>query len=187
MEIKRGQIVILRSVFFANDEAVILKNSFPVLQAVANVLQTQPQITKLAIEGHTDDRGDITHNTDLSKRRAESVMQWLTEHGIAASRLTAQGHGPNRPIADNKTLYGRAKNRRVEFHIVEPAAMAEAAAEAKAQAAANPKVAADVEPEPSPSELAPEKPTKKGKKGKAKDAGGEKPAKKKRDKKKKGE
>ncbi|MFO0576088.1 MAG: OmpA family protein [Polyangia bacterium] len=124
--IKRGQIVILRSVFFANDKDEILKNSFPVMQAVANVLLTTPEITKLAIEGHTDDRGDAEHNLDLSDRRAKSCMRWLVEHGIAESRLTARGYGPQRPIANNATLYGRAKNRRVEFHILEPAALAQA-------------------------------------------------------------
>ena len=126
VEIKRGQIIILKSVFFNFDQDVILKKSFPVLQAVTNVLVTEPAITKLAIEGHTDDRGESEHNIELSDRRARSVMHWLTEHGIAASRLTAKGYGPQRPIADNGTLYGRAKNRRVEFHILEPAALAAA-------------------------------------------------------------
>jgi OOP family OmpA-OmpF porin len=190
--IKKGQIVILRSVFFANDEAVILKNSFPVLQAVANVLTAQPQITKLGVEGHTDDRGDVAHNLDLSKRRAQSVMQWLTEHGIAAGRLTAEGFGPNRPISDNKTLYGRAKNRRVEFHILEPSAMAQPSADAPAAATAGapatpaPTVApASGAPEPSPTDAKPGKKVR-GKKGKAdKDAdAAAKPKKKRRSKKK---
>jgi hypothetical protein len=92
---------------------------------VANVLLTTPEITKLAIEGHTDDRGDTEHNLDLSDRRARSCLRWLVEHGIAESRLTARGYGPQRPIANNATLYGRAKNRRVEFHILEPAALAQ--------------------------------------------------------------
>lgn len=120
MVIKRGQIVILRAVFFNNDQDVILKKSFPVLQAVANALVTQPGITKLAVEGHTDDRGDAAHNINLSDRRASSVQRWLVEHGIEAARLSAKGYGPQRPIADNGTLYGRAKNRRVEFQIWSP-------------------------------------------------------------------
>ena len=123
-EIKRGQIIIFKSVFFNNDQDVILKKSFPVLQAVANVLVAEPLITKLGIEGHTDNRGELDHNVDLSDRRARSVLRWLTEHGIAAARLNAKGYGPQRPITDNGTLYGRAKNRRVEFHILEPAALA---------------------------------------------------------------
>lgn len=123
VQVRRGQIVILRAVFFNNDQDEVLKKSFPVLQAVANALIAQPVITKLAIEGHTDDRGDSEHNIDLSGRRANSVMRWLVEHGVSSSRLTAAGYGPDRPIADNKTLYGRAKNRRVEFNIVEPKAL----------------------------------------------------------------
>ncbi|HNN97548.1 MAG TPA: OmpA family protein, partial [Pseudomonadota bacterium] len=140
--VKAGQIVILKSVFFANDQDVILKKSFPVLQAVANVLITQPIITKLAIEGHTDDRGDAAHNTDLSDRRAKAAMRWLVEHGIDASRLVAKGYGPLRPIGDNKTLYGRAKNRRVEFHILEPSTLA------KVPAAASPTAPVDSKPAP---------------------------------------
>ncbi len=168
VEIRRGQIVINRAVFFANDEAEILKNSYPVLEAVKNALQLQPQITKLQVEGHTDDRGDAAHNTDLSKRRAQSVMQWLVDHGIAQNRLVAEGIGPNRPIADNKTLYGRAKNRRVEFHILEPAGMAQPTAEAKPAAAspAQPAVApAGPSDEPPPEAMGDGK-GKKGKKGK---------------------
>ena len=148
--IKQGQIVILKSVFFANDQDVILKKSFSVLQAVANVLVTQPIITKLAIEGHTDDRGDAEHNTDLSDRRAKAAMRWLVEHGIDASRLVAKGYGPQRPIGDNKTLYGRAKNRRVEFHILEPSTLAKQQAAAAPATKPAPVLSPSDGPEPPP-------------------------------------
>lgn len=177
VEIRRGLIVINRAVFFANDEAEILKNSYPVLEAVKNALQLQTQITKLQIEGHTDDRGDAAHNTDLSKRRAQSVMQWLVDHGIAAGRLTAEGFGPNRPVADNKTLYGRAKNRRVEFRILEPSGMVQAVSEAKpagspaaAQPTASPAAAPSDEPPPEAMEDGKGKKDKKGKKDRGKKA-----------------
>jgi len=58
-------------------------------------------------------------NRRLSQSRAESVMNWLVEHGVDKSRLEAHGYGPDRPIADNNTAEGRTKNRRVEFKILE--------------------------------------------------------------------
>jgi len=120
VEVKGGQIVIVKPVFFATSKAVILKQSFPVLLSVADALKASPQIKKIRVEGHTDDRGKADYNTELSDRRAKSVLQFLIEHGIEQSRLDAQGYGPKRPIADNKTAAGRAKNRRVDFVIVDP-------------------------------------------------------------------
>ncbi len=123
VEIKNGQVVIMKPVFFATDKDVILAQSFPVLQAVADALVAQPEIKHVSIEGHTDDRGAPEHNRDLSQRRAESVMKFLVEHGVAAERLQAHGFGPDHPISENKTTKGRAANRRVEFRIVDkPAA-----------------------------------------------------------------
>jgi len=63
--------------------------------------------------------GSMAHNMDLSERRTKSVRRWLMEHGIAGDRLENKGYGPTRPIAENKTPAGRAKNRRVEFRIVD--------------------------------------------------------------------
>ena len=76
-----------------------------------------PEIARVAVDGHTDSQGSDKANMNLSERRAISVVAWLTEHGVDARRLEARGFGPRRPIADNKTEAGRAKNRRVEFHI----------------------------------------------------------------------
>lgn len=118
--IKDGKLSILKPVFFATNQDVILPQSFPVLQAVTDAVQATPEIRRIAIEGHTDNRGSVEYNTDLSDRRARSVVRWLTEHGIAAERLSGKGYGPSRPIADNRTAPGRAANRRVEFVIVDP-------------------------------------------------------------------
>ena len=119
LEVRGGQIVILAPVYFATDKDVILEQSFPVLQAVASALQAAPGIRLIRIVGHTDSQGARLYNIDLSQRRARSVQTWLLQHGIDESRLAAEGYGPDRPIATNKTIPGRAKNRRVEFHIVE--------------------------------------------------------------------
>jgi hypothetical protein len=108
-------------VFFATNKDVILQKSFPVLQSVADALKVTKDIKKVAIEGHTDDRGKADYNRALSDRRAKSVLKWLTTTGgIEASRLEAKGYGPDRPIADNKTPKGREKNRRVDFVILDP-------------------------------------------------------------------
>jgi len=120
VEVKNGVIVIFQPVFFATNKDTILKKSFPVLNAVADALKAEPEIKKIMIEGHTDNRGKASRNMELSDRRARSVLNYLVSHGIAAERLDAQGYGDSKPVADNKTSKGRAANRRVEFHIVDP-------------------------------------------------------------------
>jgi OmpA-OmpF porin, OOP family len=119
VEVKNGQVVILKPVFFATDADKILPESFPVLTAVADALQAQTTIKRISVEGHTDDRGKPEHNLDLSDRRAKSVMRFLVEHGVAAERIEAHGFGSEKPITSNKTKAGRATNRRVEFRIVD--------------------------------------------------------------------
>jgi outer membrane protein OmpA-like peptidoglycan-associated protein len=69
----------------------------------------------LEIQGHTDNVGGDAYNQTLSEARARSVMAWLTQHGVAAARMTAKGYGKTMPIADNGTDEGRMKNRRVEI------------------------------------------------------------------------
>ncbi len=120
VEVKGGQIVIVKPVFFATNKDVILKKSFEVLTSVADALKASPQIKKIRVEGHTDNRGKEAYNIELSDRRAKSVLKWLSDHGIEAGRVEAQGFGPKKPIAENKTEAGRAKNRRVDFVIVDP-------------------------------------------------------------------
>ncbi len=123
--ISGGQIKIIEPVFFATNKDVILKRSFPVLESVANTLKAAPSIKKVAVEGHTDNRGKAAYNRDLSARRAKSVVKFLVEKGIAAERLESAGYGPDKPISENKTAKGREKNRRVDFVIVDPAQSAD--------------------------------------------------------------
>jgi outer membrane protein OmpA-like peptidoglycan-associated protein len=112
-----SEIQILKQVQFATGKATILQNSFAILDEVHRLLNVNPEIKHLAIEGHTDNRGADDLNEKLSNDRANSVMQYLINKGIEAGRLSAAGFGPRRPIADNNTNEGRQKNRRVEFHI----------------------------------------------------------------------
>ncbi|MEZ4293753.1 MAG: OmpA family protein [Polyangiaceae bacterium] len=111
------EIQILKQVQFATGSAKILSNSFKILDEVVRLMTVNKDIKLVAIEGHTDDRGAVSMNEKLSDDRANSVRQYLIDHGIHPDRLTAKGFGPHKPIADNKTADGRQKNRRVEFHI----------------------------------------------------------------------
>jgi outer membrane protein OmpA-like peptidoglycan-associated protein len=119
-EVTDEAIVLKRQVFFATGKAIIQPRSFPLLASVARQLQAHPEIALVRIEGHTDDRGRRARNLALSQARAEAVRAHLVEiHGIDASRLIAQGFGPDRPVASNRTTAGRARNRRSELVIVE--------------------------------------------------------------------
>ena len=117
--VEKGQIVIREQVQFAFNSAKILKASDYVLEAVKKILDENPHITKVSVEGHTDSKGSDAYNKGLSQRRAASVMAWLVQHGVDKKRLAAQGFGEERPIDSNETEEGRANNRRVELHIVE--------------------------------------------------------------------
>ncbi len=116
--IENGRIAIVDSVYFESDKDVIIRRSFPLLENVADVIKGHPEIQRVLVEGHTDSRGKLEHNMDLSQRRAQSVVTFLVEHGVEAARLSARGFGPTQPISDNRTQGGRARNRRVVFTII---------------------------------------------------------------------
>ena len=117
--IEKGQIRIVEQVQFATASDVILPASNTVLEAVEKILQDHPEIGKISVEGHTDNRGSAAYNKKLSGRRAASVAKWLTTHGVDAKRLSSVGYGFERPLDTNDTEEGRQTNRRVEFHLVE--------------------------------------------------------------------
>lgn len=82
---------------------------------MADALTKQDPDSKMVVEGHTDSQGSAASNQDLSQRRAQSVRDYLVSRGIAGDRVTSQGFGPTRAIADNASAEGRANNRRVEI------------------------------------------------------------------------
>jgi OOP family OmpA-OmpF porin len=106
--------VALYGVLFDFNKATLQPASDAVLQQVANLLAGQTAL-KLEVQGHTDNVGNDTYNQTLSEARARSVVAWLTQHGVAAGRLTSKGFGKTMPVATNTTDEGRAKNRRVEI------------------------------------------------------------------------
>jgi OOP family OmpA-OmpF porin len=123
--VENNQIIITQQVKFKTGSATILPESDVILDAIQKIMEEHPEIKKVRIEGHTDNRGGAAYNNGLSKRRAASVVKWLVDHGIDKSRFTSQGFGFSRPIATNKTEEGRQENRRVELHIVDPPPAAE--------------------------------------------------------------
>ncbi|MEO7332033.1 MAG: OmpA family protein [Minicystis sp.] len=119
VRVTKGAIVLLEQVQFESSTAAIQKVSTPVLDQIAAVLKEHPEILRVEVQGHTDNKGTKAGNTLLSQRRAESVVKALIKRGIDDKRLLAKGHGPDRPIAANLTTEGRAMNRRVEIKILE--------------------------------------------------------------------
>jgi OOP family OmpA-OmpF porin len=109
-----NEIRILQQVHFAFNKATILKDSFKLLDSVAEVLRDNGAM-RIEIQGHTDNVGDMAYNMKLSQSRAEAVRKYLTTHGIAADRLTAKGYGATQPIVPNASEANRALNRRVQF------------------------------------------------------------------------
>jgi OmpA-OmpF porin, OOP family len=116
----KDRITILEPIKFRPASAALLIDSSPVLQTVARILKEHPELSKIRVEGHTDNRGNKAMNKTLSAKRAAAVVQWLvSKGGIAKGRLTSVGVGVESPIESNDTEAGREANRRVEFRIVE--------------------------------------------------------------------
>jgi OmpA-OmpF porin, OOP family len=108
------EIRIKEQIHFETNKAVIKSDSFPILDAVRDVLRDNPSI-KLEIQGHTDNVGNAPHNMKLSQARADSVRQYVVSHGIEAGRLASKGYGMAQPIVPNISDGNRALNRRVQF------------------------------------------------------------------------
>jgi OOP family OmpA-OmpF porin len=106
--------VALYGVLFDFNKSTLQPASDAVLQPVADILAADKTL-KLEIQGHTDNVGNDAYNQTLSEARAKAVVAWLTQHGVEADRLTAKGYGKTKPVADNGSDEGRAKNRRVEI------------------------------------------------------------------------
>ena len=116
-ELAVGSTVVLHDIYFQFDRSVILQQSYKELIDLFNLLQNNPRM-KIEIGGHTDDKGSTEYNRKLSENRAKAVADYLTAKGIDAKRLNYRGYGKERPIADNSTEEGRAKNRRVEIKVL---------------------------------------------------------------------
>lgn len=120
---EKEEPIVLKGVTFEFDSAKLTSQAEDRLDNVVNALQSADQID-VRVEGHTDSIGSASYNLKLSQRRADSVKDYLVEHGIDGSRLRTEGFGETRPVAPNTNPdgsdnpEGRAKNRRVELHVV---------------------------------------------------------------------
>ncbi|MCK5147210.1 OmpA family protein [bacterium] len=106
--------LILKNVRFESGKALLTTEAELALETTAISLKAYPEV-QIEIKGYTDSTGDAMKNLHLSQRRAESVMTYLIDNGIAQSRLKAVGYGEAIPIASNETPEGRALNRRIEL------------------------------------------------------------------------
>jgi outer membrane protein OmpA-like peptidoglycan-associated protein len=109
------QRFILRGVHFETGSAAITQDSYATLDEVVRSLLYYPEV-RVEIRGYTDSVGSEQSNMELSKRRADSVRQYLINNGIEPDRVVAVGYGEQDPVASNSTPEGRAQNRRIEFH-----------------------------------------------------------------------
>ncbi|HUR40891.1 MAG TPA: OmpA family protein [Verrucomicrobiae bacterium] len=114
--VREEQVVVLPNIEFEFARAVLTANGRGELDPVLRFLKDQPEI-RLEVWGHTDDVGGDAYNLRLSQARAAAVAEFLTGGGVDAARLASAGFGETRPMADNQTEEGRARNRRVELHI----------------------------------------------------------------------
>jgi outer membrane protein OmpA-like peptidoglycan-associated protein len=116
--IEGDRLIITDTVYFRSARNAIDRRSFPLLDNIARVVASHPEITRVRVEGHTDARGNHDRNVALSQARAEAVVAYLVSKGVEASRLVANGFGPDRPVVPNaRTRAEHGQNRRVEFHI----------------------------------------------------------------------
>ncbi|RJQ50539.1 MAG: OmpA family protein [Desulfobacteraceae bacterium] len=106
--------IITHGILFDTGKAAIKAESLPTLKRILGLLSEDPEL-KFSIEGHTDNQGGKGINQPLSEKRAEAVKTWLEGKGIESNRLKTAGFGDSKPLDSNKTLEGRANNRRVEF------------------------------------------------------------------------
>lgn len=109
-----GEKIVLEGVNFQTGKTTLLPGAKTILDQVASGLKAYPS-AEVAIYGHTDNVGGAKYNMKLSLGRADAVKSYLASRGVESSRITTRGFGYTKPVADNSTPEGRAKNRRIEF------------------------------------------------------------------------
>ena len=118
VKIEKGLVFKFKNVNFNTGTADLTPEALIILNMVSNILNENPKLT-IDISGHTDNVGKPTANLDLSNRRAHSVMTYLLSKGAKPEQMKAFGFGQTKPITTNRTVVGKAENRRVEFKVVD--------------------------------------------------------------------
>ncbi|OQR32933.1 hypothetical protein BWR15_15890 [Pseudomonas sp. T] len=113
------QALNLMNVYFDSNSDKITPDSLDILQRAAEAIKSAPAGTRIEVGGHSDSIGTEQANLAMSQKRAAAVVSQLVGLGVAPATLTAKGYGQSKPIADNATDEGRAKNRRIEFTVLE--------------------------------------------------------------------
>ncbi len=115
---KVGKIIVLKNIYFKRASAELLPESYVELDRLVKILNDNPNM-KIEIRGHTDNRGDPDELMKLSRQRAVAVRNYLIQQGIDSTRLTVKAFGGSKPVTNSNSEQARAKNRRVEFKILE--------------------------------------------------------------------
>jgi outer membrane protein OmpA-like peptidoglycan-associated protein len=111
------ELKLRKQVHFQHDSAEILPDSSAILEEIADVLNTHPEIKGVEVQGHTDNQGSAPYNLKLSESRAQAVVDTLVKLSVDPLRLQAKGYGDTKPLMPNTTESNRAKNRRVQLMI----------------------------------------------------------------------
>ncbi len=118
--IRPDRLELLERIGFEAETATLQARTLPLLDNVARVLVTHPELDRVLIESHTDNRGDAEASRVLSQARADAVRAYLLARGVPGERLEARGYGPDRPLESNETFHGREANRRTELVFAPP-------------------------------------------------------------------
>ncbi len=111
------ELKLRKQVHFQHDSAEILPDSSAILEEIADVLSTHPEIKSIEVQGHTDNQGSAPYNLKLSESRAQAVVDSLVKLGVDPLRLRAKGYGDTKPLMPNNNEVNRAKNRRVQLMV----------------------------------------------------------------------
>jgi outer membrane protein OmpA-like peptidoglycan-associated protein len=119
---EHGILLNLRSeLLFETDSAALTEDAITQLTRIGDILAKYPE-DRIRVEGHTDSRGTVAYNEELSERRAAAVARVLSARGVAPQQMLVLGMGETQPVASNDTEGGRSTNRRVQLHISVPRA-----------------------------------------------------------------
>ena len=107
----------MNNIYFQTGKAILRPESEETLNQVLRFLENNPSM-RLEISGHTDNTGSLRINQKLSRDRASAVVNYLVGKGIPQEMLESKGYADTQPVAENSTVEGRTKNRRVEFKVL---------------------------------------------------------------------